>query len=398
LTEIPPNPDRPERRMQTSEQPIRVIIAGGGYAGLATLIALRQHCPNAEILLTDPSSCHLRRTHLHESFRRGAGNLRVAFSEICGRFRCRHIQAALEFSPEKLGRWQQKREIEIGKERFPFDYLVIATGATSILPKNLERVYSVEDLALKDAHGLLQDFVRRTRASERVITVVGAGPTGIQFLFELNEVLREWKRETGLSCHLRLVNSEAAVLDQFPASFDRYVGLRMKHAGIEYVKNAFLVEQIGNEMLLEDRATNRKFCLASPFTLAFIGQKANPEKIYANAFGQAIVAGKVLENIFTAGDCSVFSGRGANTMSAQVAVRKGKKVARNIQLHSGSLNALERYRFHELGYFVSLGPFDGIGWLGLKANVMAALPAFCVKQAVEVQFDLLLSGLDTYIV
>ena len=32
----------------------RVVIVGGGYAGLSALVALRDHCPGAEIVLIDP--------------------------------------------------------------------------------------------------------------------------------------------------------------------------------------------------------------------------------------------------------------------------------------------------------------------------------------------------------
>ena len=81
---------------------IKVIVAGGGYAGLAAEISLRQHCPNAEIILLDPNAFHLRRTHLHESLRQNSASLRIPFAHIIRRFQFRHVQAALEFNRETL--------------------------------------------------------------------------------------------------------------------------------------------------------------------------------------------------------------------------------------------------------------------------------------------------------
>ena len=40
-------------------RPIKLVITGGGYAGLAALISLRKQASDAEITLIDPRHCHL---------------------------------------------------------------------------------------------------------------------------------------------------------------------------------------------------------------------------------------------------------------------------------------------------------------------------------------------------
>ena len=52
-----------------AQTPPKVIILGGGYAGMAALITLYRHCPSAEVTLIDPRGDHLKITHLHERFR-----------------------------------------------------------------------------------------------------------------------------------------------------------------------------------------------------------------------------------------------------------------------------------------------------------------------------------------
>jgi NADH dehydrogenase len=47
---------------------------------------------------------------------------------------------------------------------------------------------------------------------------------------------------------------------------------------------------------------------------------------------------------------------------------------------------------------ISLGPDDAVGWLALERNVVGGYPALVVKELVEAQYDLLLAGIDTYII
>jgi NADH dehydrogenase len=41
---------------------------------------------------------------------------------------------------------------------------------------------------------------------------------------------------------------------------------------------------------------------------------------------------------------------------------------------------------------------DAIGWLALEGNAVGGVPALIIKELVEAQYDLLLTGLDTYLV
>ena len=85
-------------------------------------------------------------------------------------------------------------------------------------------------------------------------------------------------------------------------------------------------------------------------------------------------------------------------MTAQSAVRKGKLAARNILRHSGTLKLLEPYLHRDLGYVVNLGPADAVGWLALEGNVVSGIPALLIKEVVAAQYDLLLAGIDTYLI
>ena len=128
-----------------------------------------------------------------------------------------------------------------------------------------------------------------------------------------------------------------------------------------------------------------------------LGQKKK-NILATNAFGQVILNQKPLPNIFTADDCSFYNSYGSNTLTAQSAVRKGKLTARNILPHSSILKLLEPYLHHELGYVVSFWATDAVGWLVSEGNLVTGMPALAIKELVEAQYDLLLVGIDTYVV
>ncbi len=135
----------------------------------------------------------------------------------------------------------------------------------------------------------------------------------------------------------------------------------------------------------------------SPLTLLLGGLIPTPLELECNAFGQVLVQGSPLPSIFAAGDCARYPAPGLDSLTAQAAVRKGRLVAENILRLAAGMRPLA-YDYRELGYFLSLGSLDGIGWLLSRASVLKGTPALAVKQAIEAQFQLLLRGVDTYLV
>jgi NADH dehydrogenase len=132
-------------------------------------------------------------------------------------------------------------------------------------------------------------------------------------------------------------------------------------------------------------------------TLLFLGN--NPGKrLSANTFGQVIIDSQPIRNIFVAGDCSDYNSCGSNTMSAQSSVRKGRLAACNILRDSSILKVFEPYLHQDLGYVISLGPKDAVGWLAVENNIISGTPALLLKELVETQYDLLLAkGINTYL-
>jgi NADH dehydrogenase len=111
--------------------------------------------------------------------------------------------------------------------------------------------------------------------------------------------------------------------------------------------------------------------------------------------GQVLLGGVPSERIFAAGDCSSFQGGGFDSASAQAAVRKGRLVAANLERFAAG-RRLKPYGAPELGFFLSMGVLDGIGWAGDRRVIVTGVPAFAVREAIEARYELLLRGVDTF--
>ena len=74
---------------------LKLIIIGGGYAGLSALITLRKQAPDAEITLIDPRPFHLIISRLHETVHRPLDALQVSYSLLAKRFDFTHKEQAI---------------------------------------------------------------------------------------------------------------------------------------------------------------------------------------------------------------------------------------------------------------------------------------------------------------
>ncbi|MGZ8947619.1 MAG: NAD(P)/FAD-dependent oxidoreductase [Methylococcaceae bacterium] len=372
--------------------PLKLIIIGGGYAGLSALITLRKQAPDAEITLIDPRPYHLIITRLHETIHRPLDTIRVSYSLLAKRFDFIHKQQTINFDAHQLRIWNSKKVIHLGVESLPFDYLLIATGAIPIQSVTEPGVYDLNAISQHCFATILEQFIASTDANDKTINIVGAGPTGIQFAFEMAHVL--------LACHadyqLNLIEGSDKLLAPFPSAISRYVEKRLCEKRITLHKNQFYKGKQGREILLENSHSGDKSAHASDLTLLLLGKK--PELLlHANSSGQVVLDRKVLTHIFTAGDCSYYDDFGSNLMTSQSALRKGKAAANNILREAGMLCFCLPYMHQDIGYLLSLGPDDAVGWVGSKNAIVSGLPAFIAKEGIEAQYDLLLSGIDSYV-
>ena len=377
----------------------RVIVIGGGYAGLAAVLYLSKTAA-FDVLLIDRNESFLELTQLHKTVHSSLSVLQTPYSSLAKTIGFRYLRKDLPVDGAALRVWQAQGAIASSKELFPFDYLIICTGACA---HPLEagspgaavgkQLLNLEHLKQSGLQTYLQTFLKQNAPEQRVLSIVGGGASGVQFLFELDDYLRT-KRE---QCLLNFIHAEDRLLTGFPESFHEHVRslLRSRNGTIEYLPATRFIAQSDESIMLASMTGDKRFTRASHLTLLFPGVSPQPLGCETDPQGRVFFHGEASPNIFAAGDCSIYAGSGLNALTAQAAVRKAKLVAANVECLAKG-RALHNYDYQALGYFVGLGTWDGIGWLLAESNTLAGLPAFAIKSAVEKQFSLLLTGIDAY--
>ncbi len=184
-------PDKP------ATHPPRVVIVGGGFGGLNAALALRRS--RVDITLIDRTNHHVFQPLLYEVATAGLSpaDIAVPIRTILRRQRnCRVMMA------EVLGVDLAARTVRMHSAEVPFDYLVLATGATHSYFGHTDwsahalGLKTLDDATAMRAH-LLASFERAEmesdpgeRASLQSIVIVGGGPTGVELAGAVAELTR----------------------------------------------------------------------------------------------------------------------------------------------------------------------------------------------------------------
>ena len=370
----------------------RVVVIGGGYAGLACLIDLAIKVPHLDLHLIDGRAEHCKITNLHKAFVKPVTDFQVSYADLAKRFGFVFHQQKLNFVSQDLNTWQKTKKLPFTDQELAFDWLIICTGSAPLIKPSGKDVFGMPALSSGQCRDLLDSWMTEATTRQIELSFVGAGATGLQVLFELQEQLRR-KR---VNCQVRLIDLGDRLAAELPEGVHRYILRKLRREGIDFLPETEFLSQEQGQVVLAEKKNGREYRLPSFATLMFPGVECAPFEIKSNAFGQVEMNGQLLPEIFSAGDCSDFDGTGLNTLTAQAAVRKGKLVAHNIRnLNAG--RGLRRYRYQEKGYLLSLGSIDAVGWLGLRCNLIKGFAANVLKEAMESQYDLYLDGVDTYL-
>ncbi len=391
----------------------RVVVVGGGYAGIACLAELRVHLPQARLALVDPSPWHLKRTRLHEAASRPLDELRVPFATLASRLRFEHHLAVAGdgggFDEDDLLAWSQTGRLSVttvgeatgqaSLTALEFDYLVVTTGARPLLtpPPADEgasrQVLCLDELGHLELREVLRDLAGAARgAAPPRISVVGAGASGVQYAFELAEAMRR----LGAPGAVRVLDEAPMPLPEMPQRGREYAAVRMHDAAIEWLPRSRWLGQSGARLRFADAGSGVEQEVDSALTLLLAGVRPQPIDLRANRFGQVQVGGRTLANVLTAGDCATLDAPGSSAATAQIAVRQGKHVAINVSRLRRGRDPMP-WVFTEIGYVVSLGVLDAVGWVFSRANVLTGAAAMGIKSLVDAQYDLYLEGIDTYV-
>lgn len=298
----------------------RVLIVGGGYAGLMAA-ARAARAGAAQVTLVDARAGFEQRIRLHETLA-GARPRTLAYAPLLARRGVGFVQATVEALEPRRGR-VQARAADGAALALDYDQLVLALGSRTATdtPGAAEHALRLDD---QTAVTRAADRVQAAAATRGRVLVVGGGLTGIETATELAERFPALRICLASSAALGAGYSEAA---------QAHLRARLTALNIELLEHAPVVAlERGQALLAGGLALPFDLCVWSAgFRAPDLGRAAGLE---VDRLGR-ICVGATLQvpdfpNILVAGDAAAVAGAPHIRMSCASAMPLGAQAGANL--------------------------------------------------------------------
>ncbi len=341
----------------------RVVILGGGFAGLSAARELRKLRGRAEVALVDrratsdflPLAADLLYRKLDPAL------LQVDLADFAKRAGIRFLRAdatAVDLAA---------KTVATSAGPLPFDYLIIAAGVEPNLYGNKKLKEETFPLAsVADARRIVEELERGGYAA---VLVVGGSYTGVEAATGLRRRLAE------TSARVVIAEQAETLVPDLPPRVRDYVGANCARMGIEVVTGTTLAEMRGRDAVLANGIIVKDALVvwaagvaAGPLVRALGAEKDAQGRLAVDEFLQ-LKKGEV----FVAGDAARVMHKGSPVrMAIQTALDQGRVAGRNVRaLIEG--RSLRRYRPLDLGWVVPMANGRSSGQaLGIPVRGIAA--------------------------
>jgi sulfide:quinone oxidoreductase len=312
--------------------PHRVVIAGGGVAGIEALLALRALAGDrVELTLVSPTQDFVYRPlAVAEPFALGSPR-HTPLADAARTADAEFVQAPL------IGVDVANRTVHLGDgQELGYDSLLLATGAAAV-PAFANGVTTWDDRAGVDVlGGLLRDL--EEGYSQRLAIVVPPGPGWPLPAYELALLIAGQARGMGMEPEITLVTPEQAPLAIFGSRAVEVVGEELERAGVRLELGAYATLEGAPRRTLVLRPSGRRLEVERILALPRLRGRA-PKGIPADPDGFVTVDahGRVVgaEAVWAAGDGIAFpvkfgglAAEQADAAAADIAAQAGAMVER----------------------------------------------------------------------
>jgi len=233
----------------------RVVILGGGFGGLYAARALKR--ARVGVTLVDRRNFHLFQPLLYQ-----VATAALSPGDIAGAIRAIvHGQKNLTvWMGEVVGVDVERRCVHLAETDLPYDYLVVATGATHAYFGHREWEQEAPGLkTIDDAIEMRRRFLLAFEAAEResdagarrrllTFVIVGAGPTGVELAGAMAEIARKGMRREfdaidTATARVILLEGGPRILAAYPPELSQKAQKQLAKLGVE-VRTGALVTAI----------------------------------------------------------------------------------------------------------------------------------------------------------
>jgi NADH:ubiquinone reductase (H+-translocating) len=360
--------------MPSSERK-RVVIVGGGFAGLAAARALRH--ADAEVVLIDRRNHHIFQPLLYQ-----VATAVLSPAEIAAPIRQLEVkqQNLTVFLAEITAVNLADRTVDaavsgVGVRKVAFDYLVIATGMRpSYFGHDEFARYAPGLKTLNDAETIRAKILgafevaastddEAERARQMTFVLVGAGPTGVELAASLAQLVKvtlrgNFRRIDPAKASIILVDGAKRVLPTFTESVSRRVAKRLNKLGVKVLTDV-KVETVDEQGVI---AGGTRIPSATVMWTAGVAASPIPKMLgtKTDRAGRAVVDPflKVADapGVFVVGDAaSVMQDERPVPGVAQAAIQEGKYVGRLIAKELKGRKVKRPFRYFDKGNMAVVG-------------------------------------------
>jgi NADH dehydrogenase len=363
---------------ELARQRPKVVIVGAGFGGLEAARALRRAAVDVTVL--DRQNHHCFQPLLYQVATAALSPADVAWP-------IRHIlrkqENATVLMADVRGVDTEKRVLRTDQIDIPYDYLVLATGAThsyfghdewADVAPGLKRI---ED-ATRIRRRILIAFERAELAADtaerkRLLTfaIVGGGATGVEMAGAISEVARQslakdFRHIDPTSARIVLIEAGPRIMPALPENLADYVRRTLAKKGVEVMTSAKVVSCDARGVALEHGR------LDAGTVIWAAGVVASPAAQWLNV--EPDRAGRVKvgpdlsvpghAEIFAIGDTAVVADQAPIPGIAPAAKQMGKYVGRLIAAKVAGQAAPPPFKYHHQGDLATIGRHAAVVKLG----------------------------------
>jgi NADH dehydrogenase len=412
---------------QARNGPHRVLILGGGFAGVLTAQALERRLgsrSDVEVWLVSRDNFMLFTPLLPEV---SSGNLEP-----------RHVVTPLRGIVHHASTWCITAEVEaidtaegvvtvMGGDgdlhRLRYDTLVMALGGIShtfgipgldtnaVGMKTLADAFSVRNRIIEMFERAELEEDPRARQAELTFVVGGGGLSGVETAGEIEDFAHRVRRryypkigEDEIGFHL--VELKAELLGELPAAMGRFARERLERRGYRVHLGTAIREVREDEVVIGEGET-------IPTRTVIWSGGVRPAPVVADSGVEVDHAGRVLtaptmetsrHGVFAMGDCAVIPNvadpkQRPFAPTAQNAVREARRMAANVVARIDG-QPMSPFRYRPVGTLASIGHHTGVGvvfgvrvrgwlaWVMWRGYYWSRVPGFNRKVRVAIDWSL----------
>ncbi|HOM42398.1 MAG TPA: FAD-dependent oxidoreductase [Bacillota bacterium] len=296
----------------------RIVIAGGGIAGLNAAKSAREQDPDCSIVILEALNTNTYvRTRLPD-YISGTASYKEIFPYDDSWYEKNRID--LKKNTRITGIDAAQKTIITDKGNYDYDSLVIALGSSGNIPPipgaKLENCFPVRTVA--DA-----DKIRSLSCSGKICTIIGGGLLGLEMAWAIRQ----------LGCDVNVIHNSSRLLPkQIDEEGAKLLYKAISDKGINLYMNA-QVQEIWGDNRAEYVRLDSGAEVKSDFVILSVGVNANTQPLKDSGInmGRSVVVDKYMktniEGIYAAGDVAEYNGKSYGIWP--IAVEQGKIAGTN---------------------------------------------------------------------